>query len=162
MPKTPPTFEEVMADLSKFQLEIGKIHAQLTNPRHKEVLGHALANIEQARVEALVAYPKAIATIRASATQSKSRSAATLAKVAELKAKFAAMQTGVAAVAGAAAGTAASAKSLKPAASKFDGQLGQRLSSELVARIADAQPQAAAALLDDKEIWQDWGRVISH
>ena len=158
MPKV-PNFDEIMADLTKFQFEIGKIHAQLTNPRHKEVLGQALASVEKARQEAHVAYPKAMATIRASAVQSKASAQETLAKVAALQAKFAAMQAGVASVAGAAvAGAAVSAKALKPTAPKFDGQLGQRLSSELVARITSAKPNVDASLLDDKEIWQDWGR----
>ena len=153
MPKA-PNFDEIMADLTKFQFEIGKIHAQLTNPRHKEVLGQALANVEQARGEALVAYPQAMATIRNSAMQSQASAQETLTKVAALQAKFAAMQAGVASVAGA----AVSAKAIKPAAPKFDGQLGQRLSSELVARITDVKPNADASLLDDQEIWQDWGK----
>jgi hypothetical protein len=160
MPRTPPNFDEVMTDLTKFQLEIGKIHASLTNPRHKEVLGQALASVEKARQETLVAYPKAVATIRASAQKSQASAKASLAKIAELQQKFAVQASAapVAGIAAAGAGAALSAKAaLKPATPKFDGQLGARLSSELVARIADAKPQADASLLDDKEIWQDWG-----
>jgi hypothetical protein len=128
------------------------------------VLGHALANIEQARAEALIAFPKAMATIRASATKSQSRSKAVLAKIATLEQKFAAMKSGVSAMAGTAVGAAAGGAALaasakKPAAPKFDGQLGERLSSELLARVADVKPQAAVSLLDDKEIWQDWNRA---
>lgn len=154
--KSVPTFDEMLADITKFQFEIGKVAAKITNPRHKEVLGQALASVEQAKADFIIEYPKAMATIQGSLANSKASAQASLVKIAALKQQFAAMQAGLAAVAGAAvAGAASMPKSAKP---KFDGQLGQRLSSELVARVVDAKPSAEPSLLDDREIWQDWSR----
>jgi hypothetical protein len=154
--KSVPTFDEMLADITKFQFEIGKIAAKITNPRHKEVLGQALASVEKAKADFIIEYPKAMSTIQGSLAQSKASAEASLAKIAALQENFAAMQAATAAVAGAA--TAGVASAAKPAAPKFDGQLGKRLSSELVARVVETKPAAEPALLDDREIWQDWSR----
>ena len=69
--KSVPTFDEMLADITKFQLEIGKIAAKITNPRHKEVLGHALANVEKAKADFIVEYPKSMSIIQGSLAKSK-------------------------------------------------------------------------------------------
>lgn len=54
----PVNFEELMADLTKFQEIMAQIQAGLTRPKEKELLGDLLDRVQKARVEVEETYPK--------------------------------------------------------------------------------------------------------
>ena len=137
-------FNSILADLTTFQQQVGKIHSELTNPKQKAALGAALQKVAEARADVEVNYPKAIKTIEESAARSQARSKAGLEKVAALREKLAALKNRP---------PAAPPKKEPP---KFDGQLGARLSSELLSRFADRAPSLPDDDGDDREIWEDW------
>jgi hypothetical protein len=156
-------FASIMADLTQFQNVIGKIHAQLTNPRQKQLLGEALDNIAESRAEVEQIYPKTIAmiddhaknTIReAEITQQElQQKRAWLEQLKQQLAQAGQAAGGAVAVAGAIPAVAAAAAPQPPVELHPAGQLRE----ELLARFTPkASPGSALPVKIDREIWQDW------
>lgn len=135
---------KVMQDLTRFQEEVAKIHGELTSPKQKELLGMALQRMEESRGEVELQFPKAVAAIRTSAERTQARVAAGKEQVEKLKQEFAelAQRTPV--------------EAPQKDEPEFEGELGVRLSAELVERIAEPRPQGTQLPQMKGEIWEDW------
>ncbi len=137
-------FASLMADLTTLQREIGKTHEGLTNSRQKEVLGEALKKVAEARADVEVKYSQAIQAIKSSVAETQAKAKAGLERVSELEEKFAAMSA------------RPPSKPPEKPTPKLDGQLGCKLSAELLATFADRPPLASQLDQEDREIWEDW------
>jgi len=161
MPKpTTIDFNAVMADLSKFQQEVGKIHQQLTSPRQKEVLGEALDRVRQARAEVERTYKPTIQKIEDSARESAAQAEALKAESEQLKQQY--EQKVVAQREKKEKKKKRRAQAMKaPKVPKVQAgplslhaapQLRQELLSRFQSKPANSEPHNKP----DREIWEDW------
>lgn len=146
----PVDFQTVMAEVGNFQAALGKIREHLRSAQGKEILGDMLDQIQSARANVEVEYPKAMKVIEDSARS----------VIADAKPRLAQQGQRRAAIAQkAAAMEAAQQKAALPPAKpevKIDPALGQRLRTELLERFG---PQTGADQVNQskiREAWQDW------
>ena len=143
-------FQSVMDELTVFQNAIGKIHANLNNAKNQEILGNVLADIQKARAEVEVEYPKTMKlihdTARSVLTEAKEMQGELVQKRAEAEQRLASVQ---------AAREEAAMPPLKPEV-KVDPALGQMLRTELLDRFGPQGNGDGADLERIREAWQDW------
>ena len=143
-------FQSVMDELTVFQNALGKIHASLNNARNKEVLGAAIEDLQNARAQVEIEYPKADALL--TATARKVLAEAEQAKV-EAEKERAEVEQRIAA--SKAAQNEKLAPPPKPVA-KIDPALGQTLRVDLLQRFGPQNGKDASAAGRIREAWQDW------
>jgi len=139
-------FGSIMAELEVFQREVGKIQASLKNPKQKEILGEALQRVASAKVDAEKTYPEAMKTIRERTEQAQARANSAAAEAAKLKQKFEQM----------AQAPPVDVKPPEKEAPRFDAQLGEKLSDELMNRLRARPAGEDDGQPIDREIWEDW------
>ena len=143
-------FQSVMSELTDFQNALGRIHANLTNVKNKEILGDMLDKMSGARTEVEVEYPKAMNLIDETARTVKAESQAELAKLAEERAQREQEQATIEAA------KPKAALSLPKPEAKVDPALGLKLRAELLERFGPGNDSADVGRNRIREAWQDW------
>ena len=152
-------FPSIMADLTQFQNAVGKIHAQLTDPRQKQVLGEALDNIVKSRADVERLYPKTIKQIDDHANHTIHEAEATQQQI-QQKRQWLEQLEQKSAQAGQAAGIAGAAVGALPAAAPkpaVELHPAAQLREELLAHFGPKPTTLAGSPIKiDREIWEDW------
>lgn len=154
-------FDAVMSDLSKFQQEVGKIHASLTNPRQKQVLGEALQRVREARADVERTYKPTIEKIEDSARQSAAQAESLKAQAEQLQQesekKAAAQRRRKEKKKQRRAQALKAPKPPKVPTGPLALHAAPQLREELLSRFEakPARPAAGGGKLE-REIWEDW------
>jgi hypothetical protein len=146
----PEDFQSVMAELGNFQAALENVRANLRSAKGQEILGDILDQLQTARADVEVEYPKAMNVIEESARSviatAKQRRAQQGQRRAEIAQKAAAVQ---------AAQQKAALPPPKPEV-KVDPALGQKLRLELLQRFASQTGDGNRDVDRIREAWQDW------
>jgi polyhydroxyalkanoate synthesis regulator phasin len=145
----PIDFDALMADLTQFQQTLAEVHASLTRPQEREILGGLLGRIQEARSQVEATYPQALETIRQSAQRTQAEAEAGQARLAAMRQQLQALQE--------AAAQPPAVPPPKPE-TPLDPTLGPTLRREVLRRYGDLPTRLPEEPRqhDGKEIWEDW------
>jgi len=145
-------FNNLMAELTKFQEAVGEIHRGLRNEKHKAILGEVLDRLREEKAEAEATVP---ATLNKLVQRSEQTQAELKSELDRLQKQFAQANSHLAA-ARKKQTEPAQAPQAAPAEPKIDPHLGEQLRTELLERFAAPDGSAAQRTAAIKEAWEDW------
>lgn len=160
---TTPDFSQIFQQLDRFHAEVTKVHATLTSPKQRQILGEALEEMKEANAEVQQALPRTIQILKEKADKAKAGADKFEAEKEEREAK---RKQAVEQAKAAAEKRAAQKKAVLDSAGKIEKpklpqvkmpkEWGQQLGSELVERFGRPVPVDIPPAAREGEIWEDW------